>query len=913
MGKGRTISAINSSATIPSTITDGTPFSLSVTVQDASGNAVSGLTTSDFSLNAGTQTLAPIQATLTDATTGVYDLLFNPTTLPPNGSVSVSLSVDGTSVGVNPVVAIDAGSAVAAKSSAVFPTGTSLNTGATYTNGVTVTLEDAYGNPVALTAAQITAGASLGGILTGTGTVSAVPNTTNEYYVNFTAPASITSVAKNITVTLGGVTFTSPNKYAVANQTAATVASTWTGLPSTLTQGGSYTVPVTVNDASGNAVGGLGLASFGMTYTASGSSTTTAVSVGNVTPGSTLGSYNVTFTAPITSATSYTLAVSVGAATSSASPSYTPGSTTVTSSSIGSASTVKWPTSLASGAASTITATLVDANGNPFVLPTVYSLKLEQTAGSVAGTNIPAAGASVALTAGSTIGQYTLSVTPTNGTGNFEVVLLNGTTFVSQVGSSQTFTIQAGAVSGATAGAVPVSFNAVAGQSYTVPVLVEDANGNSISGLGASNFAVSYGAAYASATQLSGFSVKDNTANVPGQYLVTLTLPSTATSNTLYISANNTELGTGTAVTVAAVAAVAPTSNAATTTEIAADSSAPSGIVLAPATGSALQAGQPYALTVSLAVTDQYLTPSDFTVTYGSATTNLVQSVVSTGTAGQYLVIFNAPATASNVAQALNVNVASNSMTSTFSYSVQVPVSATSSSVTWFGGSSLIAGQTGISFTANVVDAAGNPVTGLSTSDVQLQYGSTNITPSTVTAGSTSGQYTIMFTAPTSVNATPTPFKLVVNPQGVSNTASNVTIGTSGNFTITAGTYMGAVATSVIGGAALSPLATSIQTLYGVTASKSYTITLQAEDAYGNPLTSGTVYATFTPAGTNNGTLTTGATPITTTPVAITLNSNGQATLTYSAGTSFNGDAIALGTGVTGGTTLTGTYDTITA
>ena len=77
------------------------------------------------------------------------------------------------------------------------------------------------------------------------------------------------------------------------------------------------------------------------------------------------------------------------------------------------------------------------------------------------------------------------------------------------------------------------------------------------------------------------------------------------------------------------------------------------------------------------------------------------------------------------------------------------------------------------------------------------------------------------------------------------------------------------------------------QTIIGTHSGKTYNLIITATDAKGNPVDAGgTVYVKFAPGAIDKtGTLTSGGTNISTTPVAVSLDSSGKAVLAYTVGT----------------------------
>ena len=181
-------------------------------------------------------------------------------------------------------------------------------------------------------------------------------------------------------------------------------------------------------------------------------------------------------------------------------------------------------------------------------------------------------------------------------------------------------------------------------------------------------------------------------------------------------------------------------------------------------------------------------------------------------------------------------------------------------------------------------------------------------TPQKVTASwnAANNDYEATFTETTAGKVT---FTATVGSSTMTNTAST---------TVNPATLAGAILVGDSAGAAISAPAsyatlTSLAQTDGDTHAVSttpYTLTIQGVDQYGNLISStgGTdkVYVTFATGGTNGNTLeTTASTPvaITSSPVAVTLGTNGTATLSYTvntAPTTSASDAISISNASTG-------------
>ncbi|MCI0183403.1 beta strand repeat-containing protein [Sulfoacidibacillus ferrooxidans] len=887
------VNAANSSVTASFTndeITNGSAYTVSESVEDAAGNPISALGTSDFTMSIGTQSVSA--ASVTNEGDGMYQVIFIPSSFAAGTGLTANFAVDGVTIGQVGGLSVVAGAPSLATSSVTFPSVSTLNAGGTYT--MTLNLEDASGNPVVLTypAVEPNTSEDLGA------TYSIADGTTpGQYVVTAVAPSTVTSVAGTMSFTVENgttavATFTSTQEYTVADEVASTVQASWSALPSTLTSGGSYNLTATVTDANGNAVTGLTSSAFSLGYETAGmtSPSTIILSANSVMAGTTAGTYQVSFVAP-DEASAYSLVLGVDGVSSTSPASYTPGAAP-TASDVGSSSTAGFPSQLVDGQTATFTVGLVDASGNALVLPSGYTVNLvELEGGTIEGTYgtsktsvslVSGENSIIPMTAGASTGQYSVTLTPSgtgNASGSFQIQVLDGSDFVAQVGSTQTYTLEAGTPAKANS-TVPSSFDAIAGTEYCLPVTVADVNGVPVSTLTSSDFGLQLGVTPVSVTSVT------QSATTPGSYMVNFMLPSSAESGSLTVSANGIDIGSS-AVTVSAPSAESLAS--ATSTDIALDTSAPTNTIALPSSGDALQEAGSYATLVTLTGSSSaefpYLTPSDFSVTYGSSTTNLVSSVVPVSAASnQYVVVFNAPTATMSTAQALNISVGGVSSTAG-TFTVSAPLSASNSSVQWMSGSALTAGQS-VTVAATVEDANGNPVSTLGTSDFAVYSGSstTNLV-SSVAASSTAGQYDVTFVDDVA-SSTASPFTMYVNETGITGTSADTLIGTSGDFTVAPGAPSANKSTVILPSSKVNP-------------GSSFNVTGVIEDAFGNPIPNATVVVSFGGSGGSSTSVTTDST------------GNYSATLSTSS-TSITGPvSVVASSGGASGTTISTSSDVV--
>jgi len=941
---GIDLSSLTSSITgIPSsTITDGSTLTLTLTAKDASGNAISGLAGMTASLQltgTSTQTLSSASV-IAGASAGQYLLVFNPTNLTSDTSVAANLQIAGVTIPVGTGITIDTAS-LASTQTASFPSNTTLNAGGTYS--ITVNLVDVYGNPITGSSLspslKLGSGSSAVSLTTGALTAASTPG---QYTISFTAPNTINTSAQPLVLTLGtnGPVVTSTSSYTVANVVPANLTASFTGLPSAPLQGGTYTIPVTVSDAGGNPVTGLGSSAFTASATAAASSASSVnanASISSVSAGNQPGQYTVSVVMPTfmtanptsgSNIATVTVGINGYSAVSATSSEITFGGAAASVAPSASASSVTWPTntSLNAGQTYTVQMSLKDANGNALVgldlgssgaFGSSNGLKLNGSLLTYTSSTLSAGNYSVAT--GTTPGSYVVSFIPSSASsGELLQVLVNGTAFT----APSTYSIVSGTAvaTNATAGST-LPAELVAGQSYTATVSsVEDAATNPVSNLTAGNFGVQLGTTNLPVTSVAATATA-------GQYNVTFTAPATtvSTGQTLAIYINGATVTSleKSGVKVANVSGA----NTTVTSSVSLTSSFPSttynsGNVSALTTSGAvtLDAGAYYAIDV--AVNDGAGTPNAlsglnqaaFNATLGSSSTNLVQDVAETATPGAYTVVIKAPSSIS-ASSALAVSVAGATVTPAVSatYSIQAgALSASSSSISYPTTTALVAGNP-VNLTVTAKDAAGNPLTGLSTtsSNWKVYVGTTAYTSSSLSVtNNNDGTYTIALT-PTTAAATAQSMSVQYDLSGTFTTLGTAS---SSSYTVAAGAFGGSDAANIVApsgqGAYITAINSKAQTA-NVSGAGTYTLTLQATDAYGNPIANfanpPALQLTFTSGSGNSNTLSAGATSIGS-GTSVTFGANGQLTLTYTVTTapSTNNDSLVIkdGTGTT-------TYDTI--
>jgi hypothetical protein len=845
------IDAVNSSVSFPTTktITNGSPVNIVATVEDGSAQAVTGLTGSDFKLALGTQSLVGSAAVYLGS--GQYQVTFAPQSMTAGSNLTATLTADGVQVGQDFGYTISAGSYSSSTTTVSYPAGSVLNTSATYT--VTITPKDANGNPTTLSGSlsSVTLGTGTAAVAL-TGTSLSGPNSSNQYTVTFNAPGTTISTALPLVITIGSNTFTSSTSYTVAAQAVATATADFSGLPSTLYDGSTYQIPVTLTDANGNAVilptanlnefkvGYQGITSSAVTATAS---TTTpgvydvpfsvthsgAGEINGATAGA-VSKITVTFTggtSPISqvSSSSYTLSGSAATAVT------------------GGAVTATWPTStnMAVNTAYTATVTVTDSSGNPVS-------NLQQSDFSVLQNNtVTNLVTSVAPT--STAGQYTVTFTPTVTATSKTFTLSVDGTLTATSGSS--FNI----IGAVTADSVSLN-NAVlvAGQSITVPVTVTGGSTN----LGTSDFAISYNGTPVNVTAVS----YDSTNSV---YDVTFTAPNTTNSTgaNLVFSVDGISTatnGTATGVTVEPLSAITIDSSLSWTHLTTGSITSGSTTYNAPAS-QALTTSTPYYIGYVAPTYNSNMIlgipASAFSATIGStspAALTISAVVPSTTTLGRYgIAVTTGTSTLTSSPINLTVDGVSASVTGfTVGAGAAAAYNSTVTFTTGNAANQLQAGQQ-YTITANLEDASGNPVSGAVANDFAIAMDNANtqtviangatatggVTQLSVAAGSTAGSYTITFTMGEGYTGTPnTKLYLLYNNAGTAITtySSSDLIGTS---TVNTYTTIPATPNAITG---LTYASASGLTV-GTAGTLAVATVPQVTDAYGNVITDSGTYS----------------------------------------------------------------------
>ncbi|MBF0722994.1 invasin domain 3-containing protein [Sanguibacter inulinus] len=434
-----TTSTIEASST---SITADGASSSTVTVRLLDGNG-NPLTTSG-----GTVVIATDAGTVgatTDVGDGTYTAVLTSGTTA--GTATLSFTLDDVSAEATATVDFTAGAADLTAST-IEASPTSITADGTSTSTVTVRLLDANGNPLT----------SSGGTVVVTTDAGTVGTTTDVGDGTYTAEltSSTTAGTATLSFTLDDVPAEATTAVELLAGAADAATSTIEAAPTSITADGISTSTITVQllDTNGNAL------------TTSGGTVVIATEGGTVGPTTDVG--DGTYTAELTSATTAgtaTVSFSLDDApgTQTASVAFTPGDVDLSASTISASPT----TILADGTStSTVTVTLLDANGNP--TGTSGGLVVVATdLGTVGATTDAGDGTySAVLTSARTAGTATVSFT-LDGAGAPATAPVALTAGAVDLGSS---TIEAD----------PMSITADGVSTSTVTVRLVDANGNAL-------------------------------------------------------------------------------------------------------------------------------------------------------------------------------------------------------------------------------------------------------------------------------------------------------------------------------------------------------------------------------------------------------------------------------------------------
>jgi hypothetical protein len=271
------------------TVAAGRTDLVTVVVEDANGNVISGLPGSafKFALSGGTSG-GKFGSVTETATKGTYTALF--TAVAPGTASKLTTTVGGTALTATPTVQVTPSGVSATNSTVSFASPTVVSG---QTDQVTIVLEDANGNPVSgLAGGAFNVRLSAGG---STGTFGTVTETATKgtYTVLFTGTTAGTAVA--LTTTVAGVILTSKPTVQVNVGPVSGTKSTGSFASPTVPVGQTDQLTIVVKDAHGNAVSGLASSAFQFAL----SGGTSAGTFGTVSETATKGTYVVIFTPTI--------------------------------------------------------------------------------------------------------------------------------------------------------------------------------------------------------------------------------------------------------------------------------------------------------------------------------------------------------------------------------------------------------------------------------------------------------------------------------------------------------------------------------------------------------------------------------------------------------------------------------------
>jgi hypothetical protein len=490
-----------------------TADAIAIVVEDAAGNPISGLASSAFafSLAGGTSTGTAGAVTATD-TPGTYTANFVGATA--GSATALSLKINGLTLLEHPQVTVVPGTVSGSKSTLKIACATDK---AGTPDAVTISLEDAAGNPIAGLPSSAFSFTAMGGTSTGTVGNAAGANVPGTYTAAFIGARSGT--ASSLILSIVGVPIATEPKVTVEVGAASAANSTVSLATLTVASGASDRVTIEVEDAGGNPMPGFSSSAF-VIGLASGGSTGSFIAV---SPTAVPGVYAATFTASL-AGTAEPLTLKVNGLVIAAHPEVqvVAGAVNGTSSKIGVGSA-----SVASGSSDEITIEARDAAGNPVsgLSSSAFALnfaggKSSGTIGTVSPTTTP--------------GTYTAFLTGViAGTASSLSVRIAGV----PIASHPKVIVKAGPVSATNSTVRFASPTVAVGHSEAATITVEDAVGNPITGLANAAFEL----------QLLGGTSRGSFGSVlptatPGTYSVTYKGIAAGTANSLSLAVDGIPL-----------------------------------------------------------------------------------------------------------------------------------------------------------------------------------------------------------------------------------------------------------------------------------------------------------------------------------------------------------------------------------
>ncbi len=704
-----TAGAINGSRSTASFATAsaaaGTPDTVSIVVEDAAGNAISGLTNADFTLSlAGGTSTGTFGNVTPTSTPGTYSATF--TGALAGTAATLTVKVDAVTLTAQPQVTVNAGEVSGANSTVSLAAATDSSG---LTDVATIVVKDAYGNLITGLAGGAFSFNLAGGTSTGTFNTVTSTATAGTYTSTFTgvldgSPSTLTTTVNSVVlasqptiqVTQGGVSASkSTLSFATANDPEGTVD----------------TLTIHLEDAAGNAINGMPANVFEFSLSGGASTGTFGTVVETATPGTYTDSFTGTSTGSISTLTTVVSTIELTAQ---------PQVTVIPSGVSGTNSTVSFaaPTD-SSGLTDVATIVVKDAYGNPI-------------------TGLASAAFSFSLAGGTSTGTFS-AVTPTATPGTYSSTFtgaLDGspstlTTSVNSVvlASQPTIQVTQGGVSGITSTVSFASANDPENAADVVTIHLEDAAGNAINGMPANAFVFSLSGGTSAGT----FGTVVAAAS-PGTYTDTFTGTASGSISTLTTKVSTITLESQPQVTVLpeTVSGTKSTVSLATTTD---SSGSPDTVTIVVKNGA------------GAAVTGLPSSAFAFTLA-GGTSTGTFGAATETSTAGTYTASFTGVVAGTTS----TFSVAVSNVTLSTQPTVQVKAGAVSgsrSSVTF--ASPTVASGTTDGVTIAVADAAGNAIAGLPSSAFAftLTGGTSTGIFSSVTPAATPGTYAATFTAET--------------------------------------------------------------------------------------------------------------------------------------------------------------------
>lgn len=498
------------------TVISGQNITVQALIRDANNNPIDSGSTIAFSKSGGSST--GTFGAVVNAGGGFYTTTYTGVTA--GSAQTIRVSVDGTMLTLSGSIQVLPGAPTTANSTLTIGS-SSISSGTSTT--VTATLRDVNSNPVP--SGILVTFSKAGG--TSTGSFSSVVNAGSGVYTT-TYDGLQAGTAQTINVLVDGNPLALSVTVAVVPGAPVLANSSLSVSAPTVVSDSFVTVSGTLKDINNNPVDSGITVSFSKT---GGSSTGTFGTVNNQGG----GLYTVRYTG-VLAGSAQTLRVLVNGVDLGATVTIQvlPGAPSATTSTI----TVGSATIL-SGASTTITATLKDAQGN--VIPSGVLVGISKTGGTSTGT------LSSVTNAGS--GVYTATYQGiVAGSAQTIGILADG----SALGPTTTLQVLVGAADPANSSLTITSNTVVSGQFVTVTAMLKDLNNNPIT----SGIAVAFGKSGGTATGTFG-----SVTNVgDGSYTVRYTGVGAGTSQTVIVTLNGTDLGKTVLVAVTPGAPSATTS-----------------------------------------------------------------------------------------------------------------------------------------------------------------------------------------------------------------------------------------------------------------------------------------------------------------------------------------------------------------